>query len=73
MGIFLDVWNGCCYKNVFYKLVHYYLLSSDSGGRGWWNWGVFTSVPVTNQASGAHTCLDLSDILGIFYIRDLQF
>lgn len=27
--------------------------------------GVFATVPVTNQASGVHTCLDLSDILGI--------
>lgn len=36
LGISPDVWNGCCYKNIFYKLVNYYLLSSDSGGE--WNW-----------------------------------
>lgn len=29
LGLSPDVWNGCCYKNVFYKLVNYYLLCSD--------------------------------------------
>lgn len=34
LGISPDVWNGCCCKNVFYKLVSYCFVSSDSGRGG---------------------------------------